>query len=379
MDTIELVEYGVEEDFGYHRPRASEQLVEQAGNMLDAAWNGNSPMARARLHEAMASSDFVNATLTVIDRETLDRYQALPAVWQGYASRTLVRDFRTKYLVDRLGGLAGLPTVPELNPYPERGVSKTSYGVKVTKRGARFAFSWESWINDQLDELGELPDALATAARETESREAASLLTDGNGPHDTFFNATAIQGTTSNLMTGNPALSQTSLAAAVQTIRARKDAQGRPLAFPRLTLVVPPALEIAARAILTATSIRTTVGAAGNGQLLVDGANYLAGIVDLVVDPWLTVIDLGANVNTTWYIVPTPATGRYALALGFLRGHEDPQVRVKGGQGSSVGGGAIDPTDGSFEIDDIQYRVRHVLGSGYADPIGTIASNGSGS
>lgn len=375
---IELTEAGGRDDSGYFRPRAPEALVEQAGNMLADAWNGNSPMARARLAEAMVAGDFRNAALEVIDRETMQRYEALPAVWAGYAGRVLVKDFKPKKLVDLLGGLAGLPAVQELAEYPERNVSKASYLLSVSKRGARFAFSWESFVNDELDELQGLPEALAIAARETESREAAMLLTDGNGPNDAFFNATAIGGTTSNLMTGNPALTQTSLQAAVTTVTSRRDPQDRPIAFPRLTLVVPPALEIQARAILTATQIRTQVGT-GAGSLLVDGPNYLAGIVDLVVDPWLPVIDKGSNAATTWYLVPSPSTGRRALALGFLRGHEQPQVRVKGGQGMQVGGGAIDPTDGTFEIDDIQYRVRHVLGSGYADPIGTLVSNGSGS
>lgn len=378
MLTIQLTESGGQGDEGYSRPRVRNQdLLCEAGRMLAAAWHGTTLRARADLQEAMASSDFRNAAFEIIDRETIARYEALPAQWAMYARRTLVRDFKPKKIIDLLGGLEGLSTVPELTEYPESSVSKGGYSISVTKRGKRFAFSWESWINDELEELASLPEALSIAARETESREAASLLTDGNGPNDAFFNATAIQGTISNLATGNPALSVASLTAAITAITSRVDPQNRPIVIPRLVLVVPPALEVVARNIVGATMIRIQEGT-GSGLTERYGPNWLQGVVDLCVEPWLPVLDKGGNAATTWYVVPAPNTGRPSLLLGFLRGHEQPQVRVKANAGENVGGGALDPTEGSFEIDDIQYRVRHVLGSSYVDPIGTYASNGSG-
>lgn len=50
---------------------------------------------------------------------------------------------------------------------------------------------------------------------------------------------------------------------------------------------------------------------------------------------------------------------------------------MKADTGNSLGGGSLSPEDGSFEIDDIQYRVRHVLGGATLDPIATYVSNGS--
>jgi hypothetical protein len=389
---IELTEAGAAGDeSGFTRPRGSAgALMVEADRLMQAAWHGTSLRARADLQEAMASGDFRNAAFEVIDREMLERYGALPATWTGYARRVLVRDFKKKRMVDLLGGLAGYDKVPELDEYPERKVSKAGYYIQVSKRGARFAFSWESWVNDELQELESLPEALAIAGRESESREAVTLLTDTNGPNDTYFNATAwgrtydpatdtFSGGSSNLMTGNPALSSSSLQAAIQAITSRKDPDGRPVAFPRLALVVPPALEVTARAILNATQIELFEGAVGNGQRKLVGPNWLSGAVELVVEPWLTVTDAGANAATTWYVVPSPNGGRPALGLGFLRGHETPQVRVKKNQGTDVAGGELATTDGGFEIDDIQYRGRHVLGSGVFDMIGTIVSNGSGS
>jgi hypothetical protein len=180
-------------------------------------------------------------------------------------------------------------------------------------------------------------------------------------------------------MPGNPALSSTSLQTGITIVTSRRDPENRPIVVPKLVLTVPPALEVQARAILNATEIEFQEGADGAGQRRIRGANWLRGVVDLVVDPWLTVIDLGAAAASTWYLSPAPSGGRPAFGLGFLRGHEEPQVRVKAGAGQTVAGGDLDPHDGGFEIDDIQYRVRHINKGGYVDPIATLVSTGAGS
>ena len=50
---------------------------------------------------------------------------------------------------------------------------------------------------------------------------------------------------------------------------------------------------------------------------------------------------------------------------------------MKSSTGQRVGGGDICPLEGSFEIDDIQYRGRHVLGHQVGDPTFTYVSQGS--
>ncbi len=63
----------------------------------------------------------------------------------------------------------------------------------------------------------------------------------------------------------------------------------------------------------------------------------------------------------------------------FLRGHEEPELFIKEPNARRVGGGPVDPMDGNFENDSIDYKVRHVLGVSRIDPKATVASNGSGS
>jgi hypothetical protein len=368
----------------FARQRIDERHLVEAMRLMEGAFKGSRRHLQT-LAEAMSYDDFRAAAFDVLDRETMERYQDIPAVWSQYVSPTLVKDFKPKRMVDLLGGRSGLELVNELAPYPERTVSKALYYLSVAKYGGLFAFSWEALINDDLGELQQLPGDLAIAARDTESRAAALLLTDGSGPNSAYFNATAWgrtydqdtdtwSGGSSNLLAGNPALTIQALSDAIEAIKLRRDPEGRPVQVPKFMLVVPQALEVTAQRVLATREIRTT-----DDDTETIENNWVAGTVTLVVDPWLDVLDLGADAATTWYVVPDPGASRKALFLGHLRGHETPDLRVKADGGNMLGGGAVADTDGSFDYDDIRYRVRHVVGTTATDMIATAVSTGAGS
>lgn len=372
------------ENGAFRRRRIDESIVVEAARVMQRAFAGNR-LAMHTLEESLASDDFRAAAFEVLDRELMERYQDITPVWSQYARRTTVRDFKKKRLVDLMGGRAGLEKVKELAPYPARSLSKALYEIFVEKFGGRFQISWEAMVNDELGQLLDLPGNLAIGARDTESLTAAGLLTDGNGPNDSFFNATAwgrtfdesagtFSGGSSNLVTGNPALTIDSLADVLSALKLRRDPENRPIQVPRFKLVVPSALEVTARRVLATKEIRTTVGGV---ETIED--NWVAGMVDLVVEPWLDVLDKGANAATTWFVLPAPESSRPALFVAFLRGHEDPDLRVKADAGQRTGGGAVPPEEGSFDVDDIEYRVRHVLGATGTDMIATAVSTGAGS
>lgn len=350
----------------------------EAARIYDRACTGNL-RAIADLQEAMSTSDFSYIFGDVLDRELMASYQAIEPVWQQFARRTTANDFRPKRFVDLLGGQGLLEKVGQLAPYPQRKASDNQYTLQVEKFGGRFSLSWEDIINDDLSALRELPQRLGQGARDTEDYVAAQILSAGNGPNPAFFSATALQtvspGTAGgNLLAGNPALSTQALSDAITAVQNRRDVDNRPVVIRGFVLVVPPALEVTARNILGATEIRIQTG----NQLSIVG-NWLSGKIKLVVDPWLPVVDASANAANTWYLMPDPSSARPAAVLAFLRGHETPDLRYADAGGMSLGGGAVSAQDGSFENDDISYRVRHVLGSTSLDPIATAASTGAGS
>lgn len=339
----------------------------EARRLFDRVLQGDL-RARAEVMETMSTSDFPNLLGAAYAIELDQEYAGITPVWPSFARRLVVPNFKKQKLVDLLGGRAGLSEVKEGAEYKARKLSEETREFSVRKFGDRIPLTWEMLINDELDAFNGLPNRLATAARETEDRNALAPLFNaaGTGLNTGYFTGVAAPGTAT--------LSSESLEAALQNISTRKDVDGRPIILSGAVLMVPPALEMTARRILSATEVRRTNG---DGTVSIE-PNFLSGVVQLVVNPWLTVVgSANANINTTWFVLPAPNAPRTALGVGFLRGNEQPDLRVKADAGNRVGGGSITPEEGSFDDDTIQYRVRHVNGAAALVNTAAYASTGT--
>jgi len=338
--------------------------------------------AQFAFQEAMSRSDFSYLFGDIIDRQLLAAYQTQPVQWPSYAKRGRVRDFRTvrRYTLD--GGEAVLDPVKELAPYQMRKLNDGFYEYAVGKYGDQIAVSWETLVNDDLDALTDLPTKLGNAARRTQEKFAAQLFSGASGPNSTFF-SNANRNVINSTVTGpgaptNPALTITGLQYAMQTLGQQVDTDGGPIFVEGVTLVVPPALEVAANNIVNATEIlAATGGGAGTGNDQLRVTNWMRNRVTVVVNPWLPIVNT-TNGNSAWYLFANPNVGRPAMEIGFLQGHETPELWVKSPNATRVGGGLVAPEDGDFEHDAVQYRVRMVLGGVLMDPKSSIASNGTG-
>lgn len=325
------------------------QILE-ARQLFESAVNG-SLMARARLEEAMSTSDFPIMLGAAYGRELQQEYEGIAPVWQQFATRKVVPDFRERTLVDVMGGRAELEKVKEGAEYPAGKLSESERKFKVEKFGRRFPLTWEMIKNDDLGAFRDLPQRLAISARETEDRTAILPLFNANKTGlSTWANAQAVTSkplTTENLNAGLLAISQ------------RKDSDGRPIIMPQPILLVPTALEQVAQSIVNVIEVIDPVTGerrSGNG---------LVRTPKIVVDPWLDIVAPGyGKIGQTWYLTPPPSTPVHpALVMGFMAGEESPDLRTKADAGNRVGGGSVRPEEGSFGDDTVQYRVRHIMGS----------------
>lgn len=342
----------------------------EATRLYEGVLAGRTPTWRLR--EAMTTSDFAYLFADIIDRQMLAAYQSRPVMWQQLAKRGRVRDFRTVKRFTLDGGEAVLDEVPQQGEYPGASLTDGGYEYQVKKHGRRLPISWESFINDDLDALQNLPDRLARAAGLSEERFATSLFASASGPNSTFFSSG-----NKNLVTGNPALSVAGLTTGFNTLAAQVDTDGNPIYVDAVSLVVPPALEITALNIINATEILAADGGGdgtGNNQLRV--ANWMRNRVKLVVDPWLPIIDTTTG-STAWYLFADPNVGRPAMEVGFLTGHETPELFMKSPNAIRVGGGVVNPEDGDFSTDTVDHKVRHVFGGTLMDPKSAAASAGT--
>lgn len=360
------------------------ELIEHA---LDGDFRAQAEIKLAvrEAEEAHSTSDFPAAFRAVTQRAFLGEYEQIQSVYPQYTRQFNVNNLRPQEFysfapdvtsnLEENGGVAtvtehpgGLARIPELTEYPTITftASETSFGV--AKYGNRAIFSFEMLLNDEWGVLETLPGQLAQQARNIEDIVATEVLASESGPNAKFFNAQ-----NGNLIAGNPALSIESLENAMAAIRTRQF-NGNPVFVSQFSLVVPPALEAEARRLLGVTAFEITDPVNGTYTY----ANPVSG-VNLIVNPWLPVIDKSANAGTTWYLLPSGSQGiRPAVVFSKLRGRENPELRMANTAGNALGGGAINPREGSFLNDDIEFRVRHFVGAAGIAPEVTAVSNGSG-
>jgi hypothetical protein len=145
-------------------------------------------------------------------------------------------------------------------------------------------------------------------------------------------------------------------------------------------LLVPTALIETARQITTAFQIEQTLS---DGSKIVV-PNPVSGQIVPVEVPWLDNGLTGAAfltgaTATGWALVPYGGEGIYGPTVSnvFLRGQDTPELRIKAGQGQALGGGSLSPYDGSFEVDDIQLRLRMFVAGCVQNNFGTVYSKGT--
>lgn len=365
------------------------RLAEAADFLADVI-DGRLPAYR--LAEALSTSDFPFLMGDILDRQLLARYNEVGTTWQNYARRGQVRDFRQvrRLAVDGLEG-SYYPTylkAEHAEVREENTLNETNYAYNVEVYEKAVALNWRMLINDDLQAFQDLPDRLARGARRTEERFATSLFVDANGPHASFYtagNRNIVNATNSGApFTGvNPQFSILGLQQAFSVLAGMKDANGEPIVIEAVELVVPPALEIAARNILNATEIWITGGttgdvAGGSAGQQIHVNNWMRNRLRLSVNPYIPIIASNANGNTSWFMFANPDTGRPALEIGFLRGYENPSLFQKDPDMRRVGAGMADPALGDFETGEIRYKGMHIIGGTRLDPKMTVASNGSG-
>lgn len=397
--------------------RRYKETFNEVRKLYDKVLSGDR-WAALRFQEAMTMSDFPGYFGDVIDRSVLANYMETPYTWTSYAKRATIKDFRQAkiFRFDRGASVLDGPILPnsygargsgptglqELTEYPQRYRVATPYTDQLYKFGARMDYAWETLVNDDLDALKDTPALFGRAARRTEEKRATALFCGSAGPNSTFYstaNANLVTNSATQfpfVTTNNPPLSITSLAWAMQIAAMQLDLDGEPISIESYTLVVPPALDITARNILNATNIwandqggtlatqgsGATANAASAQRLLT--TNWAAGRVKPVVNYYLPIVNTMTG-NTAWYLFANPGSGRPAMQLSFLSGHEMPEMFMKNpnslmiGEGSNAPGAPASPFDGDFDFDAVLYKVRLVLGGTLLDPKMGVASNGSGS
>lgn len=379
----------------------TQERLDHVAKLIDGALAGNftaqgeikAEVRRAMsVEESHSTSDFPAVLRSITAAAFMGEYEQIASVYPQYTRQYNVNNLRPQAfyslafdnsnLPDENGGYdtvkdapGGIPRIPELTEFPTISFSASETSFGVAKYGARVQFSFEMLLNDEWGVLESLPGQLAQLARNQEDIVATEVLASETGPNSVFFNNTNgnIFAVANGYTVNNPALSIDALVEAASHIRSRTY-NGNPVVVNSFSLMVPPALEAEARRLLGVTAFEITDPVNG----VYTYANPVSDI-RLIVNPWLPVIDKSADVNTTWYLLPSGSAGvRPAVVFSKIRGREVPELRIANATGNYLGGGEVPGREGSFLNDDIEFRVRHFVGAAGIAFETAVVSKGDG-
>lgn len=399
-----MMSFDSQNDFNRTLNEALEGKRSAQGRIKDAIFNASGTTAK----EAITSDQLRDWMTAAVAPAFEKHYAEQPQTWTKFATEERLNDFRPTQLqvLDQdfdatllrdNGGVVApagtLPAIAELTPYPTFGYKASGRWIDVAKHGARIQFSWEAFINDDWGTIESFPAHAAELAARTIDAGVYGLIwslnpaqpgfntSNINDANNTVLKARTADGTliTSNVPKNAP-LSYDSIKAAIQQV-AESKVDGRNVMVPRFVLVVPPALEQVAKMVINTRHVEHTVpGSKPNtsDKFLVE--NGLASSVEVVVSTLPYTLG-GTNGQTNWALLPAggKTSAKRTLVRTTLRGHEKPELRVSNVTGSYLGGGAVPYTEGSFDNDDAQARVRLVTGAGALNLDGIVCSTGAGS
>jgi hypothetical protein len=327
----------------------------------------------AAMEEAATTSDFPILLGLILDQSLIPQYKMLTPDWRDYIATGLQSDFRLSQLV-KLWGLEGpLSEIPQHGEYPEVTAAEGKVQIQLAKYGKAFGLTWEDILNDRLGVFTDSAAKLASAARRTEYRKVTQLYAAAAGSGNTSLFGTAFAHPVDKALVTNVTnlpLTAANLATVIGNIRRQVDAEGEPIFFERIHVVVPASLEIQLKRILNPGSLMISGGdsTAGTKGVATTTTNILTqySIVPHI-NPYLQIIDTSGTAVGTWYVFVDKADAA-AVQMNFLRGHETPEVFMKASNSTTTSGGAVDAMEGSFEDDTLWWKVRHVLGGTSVDP-----------
>lgn len=322
-----------------------------------------------KVDEVMTVSDFTHMA-TVIDRSVALGYteSAIPTTFDilGYRYDTVSFETGNSYRLDRV---KTIPRVSEKGKYLPNDPNEESFSFITYKYGEQLDFSWEAYLRDRRDlsllqSLTQSMSAWGASVQYTREQlftaawaQNATLF--ANSHNDPDGNAL----TNSDNLLASTALTEANFSVALTALKTFDGPSGNiePYAGP-VYLVVPASLEGTARRIIN--SQQTIV--AGDTDINIGSYNPAYNAATVIVPPFLE-----GYSSTDWYLFAAPAI-RPAVRYGFVVGEEQPKVWVKDSDARSLMDGSEDPFAGSFDSDDIEFKLRMTFGADLIDWRGAV-------
>jgi len=306
------------------------------------------PAGRMEIVTASLSTMSLPVALgNVANKLLLESYTESPASWRSFAAIRSVGDFKenTGVKPSFTGQLEQVAPGGELK---HGGIAEAVMTFKVDTFGKLLSIDRRDIINDDLSLFEQTALAFGRMAMRKVSDLAYDTLLSNGG---SFFSAEH-----GNLLSGaDTALSVEALAKAIQAMQTQRDDDGNDLDIRPAVLLVPPELEVTAKAVLESEFIER----AANEPT----GNSLRRAVKLEVEPRLSnaVKFKDKASEKHWYLFAAPSAN--PMIVAFLNGKQTPTTEFFG-------------LDQTVEKLCVSWRVYHDFGAALCDYRAAVRARG---
>lgn len=299
------------------------------------------------LQEAASTADFPAMLANTMYKLMLKKFTEYPATWTNLVSDTTnLKDFKEQQR-NRLSESDNLLSVEEHGEYKDSSLIDEKIRFSPKKFGRIFGVSWETLVNDDMQEIKKQPERFGRSAARSVDYDVWSYIRSNPVIYDgknLFETATHL-----NKPASNTELSEAALATAYSAMASQKDLKGYAIRTTPKFLFCSPVQEIKVWKLLNTlqgalpTSGQTTDPLSGTTiAYSPTSRNFFAGRLTPIFVPWFD--------EKEWYL--TADGGQFdTMEVGFLNGKKEPDLFVQDGNLGTA-----------FERDEIRYKVRMVWG-----------------
>ncbi|EFH7237716.1 Clp protease ClpP [Escherichia coli] len=355
--TGDAIRQGLYSRLGYERPErgnpyAMMSLFEMAqASLTDRGISVGSFLNRSQVVNAAfthSSSDFSHILAGGAEKSVLKGWQDSGETFQKWTRTGSLSNFHEAKRVG-LNGFSKLDKVPEGAEYKYITTSDKGVPIALATYGNIFSVTRQAIINDDLTQLTTIPMAMGRAAARTVGNLVYLLLTS-NGK---FTDGKALfHADHKNLIAKD--MDMVGLDEARKLMRLQEDANGDSLNITPAFVLVPAALESAARRAILSSSSVFPVGDESTINQNPGIINVVKDMAEVIVEPRLD----KAN-SKEWYVAA--AKGMDTIEVAYLDGMDTPYLEEQVG----------------FTVDGVAWKVRIDAGVAALDYRGLLKSNGA--
>ncbi len=298
---------------GYTLTEIARASLEQAG-VKTGGMDKMSMVAAAFTH---TTSDFTNLLANVANKAMLKGFEQSQETFQLFTSTGVLTDFKTTKRVG-LNDFPSLDKVPEGAEYKYGTVGDRGENIVLATYGKIFSITRQAIINDDLDAFSKIPMGMGRAAIRTVGDLVYAILTTNPAMSDGVALFHASHG---NL--GSAAVPSTASVDAMRVLMGKQKLGGGALNIRLAHLIVPLALEGAAK-VVRESEFAVGGAAATNNQTV---PNSVRNTFDVISDARLDTASA-----TAWYGA-ADANINDVIEVAYLDGNSAPTLEQQNGWG----------------------------------------------